>query len=60
MTISEIANRPRIVTEIPVGSKGVHESILRAFSIVEKVKYLLENDVPGKIILELIEEMEVL
>lgn len=35
-----------------------HESILRAWSILNEVKYLLQEGVPAKIILELIEDME--
>jgi len=36
-----------------------HDSIRKHFQIVQKVKYLLENKTPGKIVLELIEEMEI-
>jgi len=39
-----------------VGSK--HESILRAYNILEKVKYYLANNMPGNFVLELIREME--
>ena len=35
-----------------------HDSIRKHYQIVQKVKYLLKEKVPNKIILELIEEME--
>ena len=35
-----------------------HDSIRKHFQIVQKVKYWLKENVPNKIILELIEEME--
>lgn len=35
-----------------------HESLCRAFHIVEKVKELLDQGTPGAVVLELIEEME--
>lgn len=34
------------------------ESILRAYNILNEVKYLLREGVPAKVILELIEDME--
>lgn len=58
MLISEIKNRSTRVDEIPSSCTGVHESTLRAFQILEKVKHLLENKVSNNIILELIAEME--
>jgi len=35
-----------------------HDSIRKHFQIVQKVKYLLEEGTPAKIVLELIGEME--
>ena len=51
MKIRDIANLPTL-------KDRMHESIFRAYHIVEKVKYLLQNNVPSNILLELIEEME--
>lgn len=56
--ISDIRKMPVLVEEIPPGAKGVHESVLRAYNILEKVKHLLEEKTPSKIVLELIREME--
>lgn len=58
MTICEISKLPTSVRDIPSGCAGVHESILRAFQILDKVKYLLASGVPSPIVLELIAEME--
>ena len=58
MRITEIQQMPTTVKEIPTGSTGVHESCLRAFNILNKVKYLLSKNVPNDILLELINEME--
>ena len=49
---------PTSITEIPAGSSGVHERVLRAYHIVLQVKELLEREVPSSVILELIDEME--
>lgn len=57
-SIARIAQRPTLVTEVPSDCIGVHESLLRAYMILEKVKYYLRCDVPTKIVLELIDEME--
>lgn len=51
----------RRISEMPTlwdGDGKIHESILRAFHILEEVKYLLKNEVPAHVILELIEDME--
>jgi len=37
---------------------GIHESTLRAYHILGRVKYLLEKKCPSDVILEFIEEME--
>lgn len=58
MTIREIHDRATDVTEIPVGCRGVHESMLRAYHIVRKVKDLLSRKTPTDVVLELIAEME--
>lgn len=49
---------PTSVTEIPLGCTGVHESTLRAYQILEKVKDWLHQGVPGNVVLELIAELE--
>ena len=58
MRIREIMEFPTIVKEIKDGSIGVHESSLRAFNILLKVKYLLDKNVANDVVLELIYEME--
>ena len=35
-----------------------HESVLRAYNILAQVKYLLEQETPANIVLQLIHEME--
>jgi hypothetical protein len=35
-----------------------HESVLRSYQILEKVKYLLRNETKGNIVIELINMME--
>lgn len=37
---------------------GVHESVLRSFQILEKVKDYLKRGVPADVILELIDEAQ--
>ena len=37
---------------------GAHESILRAYHILERVKYLLDAKVPAEVVRELIQMME--
>ena len=56
--IAEIAEMDTVVRSIPAGSAGVHESTLRSWHILMKVKDWLQNGVPGDVILSLIEEME--
>lgn len=38
--------------------RGAHESILRAYQILQKAKQLLRDGVPAHVVLELIEMME--
>lgn len=56
--LSEINRLPTSVYSIPTGCKGVHESTLRAFHILEEVKRLLTLGTPSEVILELIQEMQ--
>jgi len=43
---------------IQSGCKGVHESTVRSYHILERVKGYLRKDTPTDVILELIEVME--
>lgn len=58
MKIIQIHQMPTSVDEIPVGTKGVHESMLRAYQILEKAKEYLALGVPSGVVLDLIAEME--
>lgn len=60
MSIIEINKVPTVVSKDNLGenSTGAHESILRSYNIVMKVKDLLRRKVPADVVLELIEEME--
>jgi hypothetical protein len=73
MDFDEIRNFPTVlttdcvrkdVTVFPEGasfefsSTGWHESLLRSYQIVEKVKWLLERGTPSAVVLELIALME--
>ena len=58
MKISEIRKLPTCTDEIDEYTCKIHESCLRAFQIVEKVRYYLVQGVPAKVILELMDEME--
>ena len=51
MTITEISKMPTCID-------NVHESALKAYQILEKVKVFLRAEVRSDLILELIEEME--
>lgn len=50
----------RDIADMPICWEGraAHESVLRAYQILEAVKYWLSEGVPGKIVLELVAEME--
>lgn len=54
MSIIEIRNMPRSMT----CSGGTHESVFRAYHIVEKLRDLLKRNVPADVLLELLDEME--
>ena len=58
MRITEIQKMPTCINVIPQGATSVHESCLRAFNILNKVKDLLNKKVPSDVVLELINEME--
>lgn len=54
-TISEIQKIPTAYGDAP---ERVHESVMRAYHIVEKVKDYLKRGVPNDVLLELISDME--
>ncbi len=54
-TINEISFLPTTIRE---ASGNTHESIMRAWNILEKVKDYLRRGVPQDVILELISDME--
>lgn len=56
MKVDEIRSRP--TTYQRSDGSNCHESLLRAFHIVDKVRELLEQDTPPKVVLEMIELME--
>ena len=58
MRLQEIIKIPTVIKEIPDGSTGVHESCVRSYQILNKVKYYLSKNVPNDIIIELIDELE--
>ena len=58
MKISDIRAFPTTIDSIPTGCKGVHESVLRSFQIVAKVRWLLEHGTPSDVVLSLMDEME--
>lgn len=58
MTIIEINKMPTTIQEIPRDAKGVHESVMRSYHILGKVKELLSLGVPTPVVLDLIAEME--
>lgn len=49
---------PTAVEKVPEGCIGVHESMLRSYAILQKVKELLDVGTPGSVIRELILMME--
>lgn len=60
MTYPEIANMPTKLTrkDVQEDCKGWHESLLRSYHIVQKVKILLEKNTSPELVLELIALME--
>jgi len=57
-TWTHIRTLPTSVTEVPRECSGVHESCLRSYQILEKVKEYLVRGVPADVILELVVEAE--
>lgn len=58
MTIQEIMQLPTCVRNITPGLSGVHESTLRSYQILQRVKEYLREDYPANAILELVQVME--
>jgi len=61
MPYKTIANMPTVLKPEDVTDshcKGWHESLLRAFHILQKVKWLLEKGTDNEVVLELIRVME--
>lgn len=56
--ILRIAKFANVVTPESVGEHGTHESVLRAYQILERVKDMLEDGVPPSYILTFIDIME--
>jgi hypothetical protein len=46
------------IAQLPTCIEYKHESLLRSYQLLQKVKEYLEAEVPHKIILELIAEIE--
>jgi hypothetical protein len=46
------------IAGLPTRENGIHESVFRSYHLLEKVKALLQDGVPAKVILEIIDEIE--
>lgn len=46
------------IAEMPTGINNFHESTLRSYQLLQKVKEYLLEEVPNKVILDLIHEVE--
>jgi len=57
-SIAEIQELKTTVHSVPKDCSGIHESTLRSYQILQKVKDLLNRGTPTDVILELIWEME--
>jgi len=49
---------PTSVKEIPLDCKGVHESCLRSWHLLEKTRDYLRRGVPSEVVLELLWEID--
>ena len=60
LTLAEIRDKPTVIQKAAISKHvdGVHESCMRAYFIVMRVRRLLIEKVPPKVILELMEEMD--
>ena len=65
MTLAEIREKPKTLTRLKIeaalstGMCGMHESLLRSYAVLEKVRELLMADqpTPPKVILEIIDDL---
>jgi len=46
------------ICKLPTCIENSHESVLRSFQLLQKVKEYLQEGVPNKVILDLIHEVE--
>lgn len=51
MNLFEIAKMPTVINQ-------THESVLRSYHILQKVKDYLQTEVPYKVILDIVDELE--
>lgn len=56
MTWREISELPTSVSRIPNGSSGVHESCLRSYHVLMRVRNWLGQGVPNNIIADMVDE----
>ncbi len=64
-SVREILSKPQAMSNISMRMKleqgeqvKLHESEFRSFHILEKVKELLQKELPGKVVLEMIEVLQ--
>lgn len=55
MTFAEIREMPTTHRD---SNGGIHESVLRSWTILEKVKELLRRNTPADVILEIVEDLQ--
>ena len=58
MKIADIKLQPTVIVDTSGQSNGFHESLLRSYQILEKVKELLRKEVAPSVVLEIIEDIE--
>jgi len=56
MTLSDIRKIPTVIDEIEPSATGAHESVMRSFHVMRKVKEWLELRVPHETIIEMIDD----
>lgn len=56
MSLDEIRNFPTTI-DTGINSKRVHESVLRSFQVVQKIKELLDKNTPAPVLLEIIDDL---
>ena len=58
MKLAEIRQMPTVLKPEEMVAGGCHESVLRSYNIVVKIKELLTADCPPAILLEIIEDLQ--